>query len=341
MKKRTHPLAEIFPELDATAFGNLKESIDESGQRDPIVLFGDEILDGRNRYKACLELGRIPQFRNFDPARDGDPIKFVADKNLNRRHLTPGQRAAVAKRIDDFMKEAAEEAAKSPKPDPPKEDKTGATVEPGDPRRDRSDRKPRGPLGDNKDDKDETKGKDDRAFRQREAEAAEKAGASPRALRDFKFVEKYSPKDAKLVTAGKISLNEGVTRAKAEKDKTSKFRNEAADLIAPNMGEDFGEKIRSGEILRKDSEIRAFSRLELKEQRKIKKAILEGLTLGTARKLANDDFEPSDKIETLISWFDGKDKEDLDEAGWATAEIDGYIIAVGRAAKTEAEEDNS
>jgi ParB-like chromosome segregation protein Spo0J len=327
MKKRIHALAEIFPELDATAFGNLKASIDEHGQRDPIVLLGDEILDGRNRYKACLELGRNPQFRNFDPARDGDPIKFVADKNLNRRHLTPGQRASVAKKIDDFMKEAAElakaEAAKKP---PVKE------------------QKPRPPLGDadptepTPEKKDPPKGKDDREFRKREAEAAAKAGASPRALRDFKFVEKYSPKDAKLVTAGKITLNEGVKRAKEAKTKVSKFRNEAADLIAPNMGEDFAEKLRDGEILRKDSEIRTFSRLELKEQRKIKKAILDGLALGTAQKLANDDFDPEDKIATLTAWFEGKDKDELDEAGWASVEVGGFVIAVGRAAKTDAEE---
>jgi hypothetical protein len=340
MKKRIHPLAEIFPELEATAFENLKGSIDEHGQRDPIVLLGDEILDGRNRYKACLELGRNPQFRNFDPARDGDPIKFVADKNLNRRHLTPGQRASVAKKIDDFLKKAEEEAKANPPeptPEPPKEDKTGATIEPDE------DEKPGfvdpvkpNPTADKPDDKPA----DDRAFRQREKEAADKAGASPRALRDFKFVEKYSPADAKLVTKGTITLNEGVKRAKAKKDKTSKFRNEAADHLASNHDEAFADKVREGEVLRKDGDLRAFNRLELKEQRRIKKLVEEGLTTPAALKLKNGDFSEKDTVATLVEWFKAQDEEDLDEAGWATVEIGGHVFAIGKKSETDQEADN-
>lgn len=331
-KKKIHYLAEIFPELEATAFENLKASIDEHGQRDPIVLLGDEVLEGRNRYKACIELGRNPQFRNFDPARDGNPINFVADKNLNRRHLTPGQRAAVAKRIDDLLREGAASAWRSPEPVSDKGHEPGFETDP---------EPPAPPLGDMTDDEKkkifpEKKG-DDRDFRKREKEAADKAGASPRALRDFKFVEKYSPKDAKLVSSGEITLNEGVKRAKENKDKVSKFRNEAADLIAPNMGEDFAEKIREGEILRKDGDLRAFNRLELKEQRKIKKLVLEGLSTPAALKLKNGDFTGEDTVDTLIDWFGAQEKEDLDEGGWATIEIGSFVFAIGKKAETDAE----
>ena len=340
MKKRIHALAEIFPALSETAFSKLKDSIDEHGQRDAIVLLGDAVLDGRNRYRACLELGRNPIFRNFDPARDGSPVKFVADKNLNRRHLTPGQRASVAKKIDEAMNAEAKElaeAAKNSKPDP-NEDKTGATVEPGgDAKPQRPE--PRGPLGDNGPDKPAADApKDDRPFRKQEKEAADAAGASPRSLRDFKFVEKYSKKDAALVSAGTITLNEGVKRAKAKKEKGSKFRNEAADLIEDNMGSDFAEKIRSGEILTTDAAIRNFSRLELKDQKRVETLVLEGMPAAAALKFKNGDFEETDTIATLISWFKGHDEKDLDEGGWVSIEIDGHVVAIGKAAKTDAEE---
>ncbi len=332
MKKKIHALALIFPELSAAESDRLKSSIDENGQRDPIVLLGDEIIDGRNRYKVITELGLNPQFRNFDPARDGSPVKFVTDKNLNRRHLTPGQRASVAKRIDDAMKEetaaivkieADRENLTEEKPDvrlrEVNEDKTGATIEPDG------------------DGSEETSG-DDRPFRKREKEAAEAAGASPRALRDFKFVEKFSPKDADLVTSGKITLNEGVQRAKVKKEAGSKFRNEAADLIGSNHDDAFGDMIRNAEILPTDGAIRSFSRLELKEQRKIKTLVAQGKTVAQALKLKNGDFDEKDKVATLIEWFKGHGKEDLDEAGWATFELNGCVIAIGNAPKTDAAE---
>jgi len=332
MKKKIHPLAEIFPELDATAFENLKDSIDEHGQRETIVLLGDAVLDGRNRYKACLQLGRNPQFRNFDPARDGAPIQFVADKNLNRRHLTPGQRAAVAKKIDDFMKEAAEKAEAEAA-----EDKKDDGKPPLGPLAEIPDDEKVGPKPDADPPKDEKKGKDDRDFRKREAEAAEKAGASPRALRDFKFVEKYSPADAIKVQKGTITLNEGVSRAKVKKDKTSKFRNEAADHLASNHDDKFAAKVREGEILRKGGDLRAFTRLALKDPRKIRKLVEDGLSTPAALKLKNGDFTEKDTIATLAEWFKAQEKEDLDEAGWATIEVDGLVFAIGKKSVTDQE----
>lgn len=314
MKKKTHSLAEIFPELTAAAFDKLKDSIDECGQREVIVLLGDEILDGRNRYKACLELGRNPQFRNFDPARDGSPVKFVSDKNLNRRHLTPGQRAAVAKKIDEALKEEAK-TEKPKETEDPKPDQQNKPIPPAD------------------------TPKDDRPFRKKEADAAKAAGASARSVRDFKFVEKYSKADAKEVASGKISLNEGVQRAKAQKEAGSKFRNEAADLIEPNLGSEFAEKIRTREILRKDTSIREFNRLELKDQRRVKDLVEKGWGVKAALKFKDGSFEKTDTVSLLIDWFKAHDEKDLDEGGWASVEIDGHVFAVGKCAeKTDAEE---
>ncbi len=72
---------------------NLTESIKENGLRDPIILFDEQILDGRNRHQACLDAGVEARFDDFT---GDDPLKFVVDHNLHRRHLTESQRAMVA-----------------------------------------------------------------------------------------------------------------------------------------------------------------------------------------------------------------------------------------------------
>jgi len=52
------------------------------------------ILDGRNRYKACLELGIEPDVCELEEC--DDPVAYVISTNLHRRHLTKAQWAAIA-----------------------------------------------------------------------------------------------------------------------------------------------------------------------------------------------------------------------------------------------------
>jgi hypothetical protein len=58
---RAHPIAAAFPMMSKADFEALKASIADQGFQDhePIVLYGEPrmILDGRNRLKACLEVG--------------------------------------------------------------------------------------------------------------------------------------------------------------------------------------------------------------------------------------------------------------------------------------------
>ncbi len=126
---KIHPYALAFPEATAEDTLALQNSIQQHGQRDPIVLLGNEVLDGRTRYQACRHLKIPPQFRQYDPVKDGqDPLQWVIDKTLHRRHLTVGQRAALAVSLEQIIKDkraaqkAQEEATKQPT----------TPVEPGD-----------------------------------------------------------------------------------------------------------------------------------------------------------------------------------------------------------------
>lgn len=92
-----HPAATLFPMMTEEVYQGIKQDIAENGQQDPIVFWCDQILDGRNRLRACTELGLKPKFLELD--KNSDPWKYVISHNLHRRHLTTSQRAAVAGKL--------------------------------------------------------------------------------------------------------------------------------------------------------------------------------------------------------------------------------------------------
>jgi N6-adenosine-specific RNA methylase IME4/ParB-like chromosome segregation protein Spo0J len=82
--------------MEGTHFDELVASIKANGLREPIVIFEDKILDGRNRDRACAAVGVAPVYAPF---RGDDPVAFVLDANLHRRHLSESQRAMVAAKL--------------------------------------------------------------------------------------------------------------------------------------------------------------------------------------------------------------------------------------------------
>jgi len=96
---KAHPLAELFPMLPEQEIAELADDIVTYGQRMPIVIFENQVLDGRNRLAACLFAQVEPSFVVYD---GDDPLGFVLSHNLHRRHLSPSQRAMVAASIVDW-----------------------------------------------------------------------------------------------------------------------------------------------------------------------------------------------------------------------------------------------
>ena len=113
---RFHEAANIFPMMGDVELQQLADDIDKNGMQEIILVVGDEILDGRNRYRALERLGRHqrPQsFRDvteelrYPPNNPTNHLDLVISKNLHRRHLNETQRAAVAVEVKRFESEAA------------------------------------------------------------------------------------------------------------------------------------------------------------------------------------------------------------------------------------------
>ena len=94
-----HPLANLFPLLDGAEFAALCSDIAAAGLREPVWVYEDLILDGRNRARACHYLGIECPTRDYE---GDDPVGFVVSMNLARRHLEKSQRGMIAARLADM-----------------------------------------------------------------------------------------------------------------------------------------------------------------------------------------------------------------------------------------------
>ena len=94
---KNHPAADAWPMMDDERYADLRADIEMNGQREPITLCDGMILDGRNRYRACVDLDIEPLTRDYA----GDPWAFAWSLNGARRDLEATVRALIFKRCED------------------------------------------------------------------------------------------------------------------------------------------------------------------------------------------------------------------------------------------------
>jgi hypothetical protein len=86
---KVHPAADIFPMMADDELAALAEDIKANGLIHPIIIDADkQLIDGRNRFKACQMAGVEPRFEQLN---GHDPLAFIVSANLERRNLTKGQ----------------------------------------------------------------------------------------------------------------------------------------------------------------------------------------------------------------------------------------------------------
>lgn len=113
-----HPFADLFPLMEGAEFDELVADIKANGQHEPIVTYEGMILDGRNRYRACLAAGRKPVTVTLVPDKPifkaFDPVAFIISKNIHRRHLTAEQkRELIAKLLKAQPEKSNRQIAKA------------------------------------------------------------------------------------------------------------------------------------------------------------------------------------------------------------------------------------
>lgn len=98
---QAHPAAELFPMMPQDQYAAFKEDIRRNGFEQNIVLYKGQILDGRNRYKAAVELNMLDELpiAEIDDDTKIDPYQYVISRNLHRRHLNESQRAKIAAKL--------------------------------------------------------------------------------------------------------------------------------------------------------------------------------------------------------------------------------------------------
>lgn len=90
-----HPLASNYQLLEGEHRAELRKSLEAIGCQNPAVIYDEMILDGRNRWDICQELGIECPVIEYE---GDEPELFVEAMNGHRRHLTDNARllASVA-----------------------------------------------------------------------------------------------------------------------------------------------------------------------------------------------------------------------------------------------------
>ncbi|MGA8873361.1 MAG: hypothetical protein WB460_19600, partial [Candidatus Acidiferrales bacterium] len=117
-----HPVANLFPFLDAMEtepneltgekqFNQLVENMKREGfdPAQPIRLYENKILDGRNRYRAARLAGVEPITEPWIPKDGDDPVSFGSRMNLLRRHLKFADRVRLIAGADKLRRQQARE----------------------------------------------------------------------------------------------------------------------------------------------------------------------------------------------------------------------------------------
>lgn len=93
-----------IPPLSDEEFAQLEKNILADGCRDPIVLWGQLIVDGHNRYAICTKHGLPFDIVQKDFADRDEAMDWMDANQLGRRNLTPDQRSIIRGRRYNRMK---------------------------------------------------------------------------------------------------------------------------------------------------------------------------------------------------------------------------------------------
>lgn len=99
----------LIPELTFDERQGLENSLKAEGCRDALVLWGDILVDGHNRYEICTRHNIPYKTIQKDFASREDAIKWIILNQFGRRNLPAHERARLALRLKPVIAEKAKE----------------------------------------------------------------------------------------------------------------------------------------------------------------------------------------------------------------------------------------
>lgn len=245
--KSFHSVADIFPLLQGKEYEDLKADILQNGLIESIWTTPDngEIIDGRNRYLACLDVGVQPRFRTWNG--EGSLVDFVISLNLHRRHLNSSQSAVAAEKALPFYEAEAKERQRE-----------GGVITTGHRHitsfSENNDPKPRLQLGEMFPQAVTTK-PDKKRNHKAAKQVADKFNTNPHYVTDSKRIRANHPHLIILIESGKLDI----PNAK----RLEKFIKEDQDIILQMVTEGVSKNIKAAiKKLNKERQIAEIEQLE-------------------------------------------------------------------------------
>lgn len=103
-----HPLTNIIPDMTKKEFRGLVDDVRKNGLINPIRTYQGRIIDGRQRYKACLVAGVEPHYQEWEGVHNElDIFHFIISMNAIRQRFTEDQIAFIALDCLEYQKKAA------------------------------------------------------------------------------------------------------------------------------------------------------------------------------------------------------------------------------------------
>jgi len=205
-----HPFADKFPLIEGEEFEELVADIKEHGLREPVLLSydGKQLIDGRNRYRACEAAGCTPRFKRLESDyTEARMLDLIVSLNVERRHLDAGQKAFLALDYEVAYADAARaEEAKRRLNAPSNQHSASSSAASADRRTPPPpppfDNRPMPPVRDRRSDE----------------RAAKVTGASGRGVQRAKAVQRDAPDLADKVRTGEMALD------KADRERRERVR---------------------------------------------------------------------------------------------------------------------
>ena len=110
--------ASIIPPLTPDEFSLLEQSIIYEGCRDAIIVWGNIIIDGHNRYRICTAHNIPYRTKPMDFASRNEAMLWMFQNQLARRNLNDFQRIEMARKFEEAVKTQAQQRMLAGKSDP-------------------------------------------------------------------------------------------------------------------------------------------------------------------------------------------------------------------------------